>query len=180
MQKGRSQSRPFIFMPRPGSQNTSNRKARHSCGRRCHRIRSPLGPSICSTYRIPCPVAPCRACLWPCSALPSAALKTSRYPSLFTANCHQNHHIFVLSSPIAPQIDAVHINIQILTTLQRTVPPILNSDIRILVHLADSGERCIAAHGFPQYPPPNVQRRRQSIYQWRLPPRCSLGGDTTR
>ena len=57
----------------------------------------------------------------------------------------QNRHIFILSAPVAPQVDAVHIDVRILAALQRTVAPILNMDIRLLVQLADRGRRHLAA-----------------------------------
>ena len=45
---------------------------------------------------------------------------------------YQNGDIFVLSTPVAAQIDAIHVDIRIPTTLQRTVAPILNVDVGFL------------------------------------------------
>ena len=64
---------------------------------------------------------------------------------LIHCDCHQNCNIFVLSAPVAPQVDAVHIDVRILVALQRTVPPILNVDIGFLVQLTDGGRRYLAA-----------------------------------
>ena len=84
--------------------------------------------------------------------MPSAAPKTSRYPSSLTAiatrmasNRYQNGYIFELSAPVAAQVDPIHIDIRITPTLQRAVPPIFNVDIRFLVHLTDGGGRDLAA-----------------------------------
>ena len=57
---------------------------------------------------------------------------------------HQNGYIFKLSAPVAAQIDPIHIDIRISSTLQRTVSPILNMDIRFLVQLADGRWRHLA------------------------------------
>ena len=58
---------------------------------------------------------------------------------------HQNRHIFILSAPVAAQVDTVHINIRIPSTLQGAVAPILNVDVGFLVQLADGGRRDLAA-----------------------------------
>ena len=64
---------------------------------------------------------------------------------LIHRNCHQNRNIFILSTPVAPQVDAIHIDIRILASLQRAVPPILNVDIGFLIQLTDGGRRYLAA-----------------------------------
>ena len=64
---------------------------------------------------------------------------------LIYRNRYQNGHIFKRSTPVAAQIDPIHIDIRIPPALQRTVPPILNVDIRFLVQLTDGGWRHLAA-----------------------------------
>jgi len=64
---------------------------------------------------------------------------------LIHGNCHQNRHIFVLSAPVAAQVDAIHIDIGVLAALQGAVPPILDVDVGFLVQLADGGRRDLAA-----------------------------------
>ncbi len=64
---------------------------------------------------------------------------------LIDRNRHQNSHIFKLSTPVAAQVDPIHIDIRIPPTLQRTVPPIFNVDIRFLIQLTDGGWRNLAA-----------------------------------
>lgn len=64
---------------------------------------------------------------------------------LIDRDCHQNGHIFVFSAPVAAQIDPVHIDIRITTTLQRTVAPIFNVDIRLFVQFTNGGWRDLAA-----------------------------------
>ena len=49
------------------------------------------------------------------------------------------------STSIAAQVDSIHIDIRITPTLQRTVPPILNVDIRFLVQLTNGGGKDFAA-----------------------------------
>ena len=63
---------------------------------------------------------------------------------LIDRNRHQNGYIFKLSAPVAAQIDPIHIDIRIPPTLQRTVTPIFNVDIRLLVQLTDGGGRHLA------------------------------------
>ena len=58
---------------------------------------------------------------------------------LIDRNRHQYGHVFVLSSPIPAQIDAIHVDIRVLSALQRTVSPVLDVDIRLLVQFADCG-----------------------------------------
>ena len=60
-------------------------------------------------------------------------------------DCHQNRLIFILSAPVAVQIDAIHVDIRIPTALQWTVPPVLNMDIGCLVQFTDDGGRDLAA-----------------------------------
>ena len=77
---------------------------------------------------------------------------------------HQNRHIFVLSAPVAAQIDAVHIDIRIAPALQGTVPPILNVNVGFLVQLADGGGRNLAAPqrlGDVLYPAHGMETRRK-------------------
>src|SRR5699024_9250842 len=64
---------------------------------------------------------------------------------LIHRNRHQNGHIFKLSAPISAQVDPIHIDIRIASTLQRAVPPVLNVDIRFLVQLTDGGWRYFTA-----------------------------------
>ena len=52
---------------------------------------------------------------------------------LVDCNCYQNSYIFKLSTPVAAQVDPIHVDIRIPSSLQRAVPPILNVDIRFLV-----------------------------------------------
>ena len=52
---------------------------------------------------------------------------------LVDCNGYQNGYIFKLSAPVAAQVDSIHIDIRIPSSLQRAVPPILNVDIRFLV-----------------------------------------------
>ena len=40
---------------------------------------------------------------------------------------HQYGHVFVRSAPVPAQIDAVHVDIRILSALQRTVSPVLGT-----------------------------------------------------
>jgi len=63
---------------------------------------------------------------------------------LIDRNCHKNSNIFKLSSPVAAQVDPIHIDIRIASALQRTVSPIFNVDIRFLVQLTDGGGRDLA------------------------------------
>ncbi len=49
--------------------------------------------------------------------------------------------ILVLATPIAAQIDPIHIDIRIFAALQRTVSPVLYMYIGFLVQLTDSGRR---------------------------------------
>ncbi len=64
---------------------------------------------------------------------------------LIDCNGYQNGYIFKLSAPVAAQVDSIHIDIRIPSSLQRAVPPILNVDIRFLVQLTDGGWRHLAA-----------------------------------
>ena len=64
---------------------------------------------------------------------------------LIDCNCHKNGYIFKFSAPVAAQINPIHIDIRIPPTLQRTVPPIFNVDIRFLIQLTDGGGRDLAA-----------------------------------
>ena len=42
---------------------------------------------------------------------------------LIHCDCHQNRNIFILSAPVAPQVDTVYIDVWIFAALQRAVPP---------------------------------------------------------
>ena len=64
---------------------------------------------------------------------------------LIHGDCHQNSYIFVLSAPVAAQVDAVHIDIRIAPALQGAVPPVLDVNVGFLVQLADGGGRDLAA-----------------------------------
>ena len=50
-------------------------------------------------------------------------------------DCHQNGYIFILSAPVAAQIDAVHVDIRIAPALQGAVAPVLDVDVGFLVQL---------------------------------------------
>ena len=52
---------------------------------------------------------------------------------LVHCNSCQDGHIFKLSGPVAPKRDLIHTDIWIETTLQRTIPPIFNVHICLLV-----------------------------------------------
>lgn len=60
---------------------------------------------------------------------------------LIDRNCHKNGYIFKSSAPVAAQVDPIHIDIWIPPTLQRTISPVLNVDIRFLVKFTDCGGR---------------------------------------
>ena len=60
-------------------------------------------------------------------------------------DCHQNRHIFVLSAPVAAQVDAVHIDVWIAPALQGAVPPVLDVNVGFLVQLTDGGGRDLTA-----------------------------------
>ena len=64
---------------------------------------------------------------------------------LIHGNCHQNCHIFVLSAPVAAQVDTVHVDIRIAPAPQRAVAPVLDVNVGFLVQLADGGGRDLAA-----------------------------------
>ena len=64
---------------------------------------------------------------------------------LIDRDCHQNSHIFKFPTPVAAQVDPIHIDIRIMSALQRAVSPILNVDIRFLVQFTDGGGRHLAA-----------------------------------
>ena len=64
---------------------------------------------------------------------------------LIHGNCHQNRHIFVLSAPVAAQVDVVHLSLWIAPALQGAVPPVLDVDVGFLVQPADGGGRNLAA-----------------------------------
>src|SRR5699024_3743702 len=64
---------------------------------------------------------------------------------LIDRNCHKNSYIFKFAAPVTAQVDPIHIDIRISSTLQRTVPPILDVDIRFLVQLTYGGGRDFAA-----------------------------------
>ena len=63
---------------------------------------------------------------------------------LIHGDCHQNRHIFIFSAPVVVQVDAVHIDIRILSTMQGAVAPVLDVDVGFLVQLADGGGRDLA------------------------------------
>ena len=64
---------------------------------------------------------------------------------LIHCDCHKNCNIFILSAPVAPQVDTVHIDVWIFAALQRAVPPVFNVDIGFLVQLTDGSRRYLAA-----------------------------------
>ena len=64
---------------------------------------------------------------------------------LIDRNRHHNGYIFKLSSPVAAQIDPIHIDIRISSALQRAVAPILNVDICLLVQFTNGRGRYLAA-----------------------------------
>ena len=64
---------------------------------------------------------------------------------LVHGNCHQNSNIFVLSAPVAAQVDAVHVDVWIVPALQRAVAPVLDVNVGFLVQLADGSGRDLAA-----------------------------------
>lgn len=64
---------------------------------------------------------------------------------LIDGNCHQNSHVFILSAPISYEIDAVHIHLRVLASLQRMVPPGFDVNVGLLVQLTDGGCRHLAA-----------------------------------
>ena len=59
--------------------------------------------------------------------------------------CHKNGYIFKFSAPVTAQGDPIHIDIRIPPILQKTVPPIFDVDIRLLVQFTDGGGRDFAA-----------------------------------
>ena len=73
---------------------------------------------------------------------------------------HQNSYIFVLSAPVAAQVDAVHVDIRIAPALQGAVPPVLDVNVGFLVQLADGNLAAVPpAHGWTtnraaESPPP--------------------------
>ena len=64
---------------------------------------------------------------------------------LIHGNCHQNSNIFVLSAPVAAQVDAVHVDVWIAPAPQGAVPPVLDVDVGFLVQLTDGSGRNLAA-----------------------------------
>ena len=42
------------------------------------------------------------------------------------SDCYKNRHVFILSAPVAAQVDTIYVDIRISAALQGTVPPILN------------------------------------------------------
>ena len=64
---------------------------------------------------------------------PLGGTKNFTVSVLIHRNRYQNGYIFKLSAPVAAQVDPIHIDIRISFALQRTVPPILDVDIRFLV-----------------------------------------------
>ena len=58
---------------------------------------------------------------------------------------HQNSNIFVLSAPVAAQVDAVHVDVWIVAALQGAVPPVLDVNVGFLVQLTDGSGRNLAA-----------------------------------
>ena len=54
---------------------------------------------------------------------------------------NRNGYIFKLSAPVAAQVDPIHIDVWIASALQRTVAPVLDVGIRLLVQPADGGGR---------------------------------------
>ena len=64
---------------------------------------------------------------------------------LIHGDCHQNRHIFILSAPVAVQVDAVHVDVWIAPALQGAVSPVLDVNVGFLVQFADGGGRDLAA-----------------------------------
>ena len=64
---------------------------------------------------------------------------------LIYGDCHQNRHIFILSSPVAAQVDAVHVDVWTASALQGAVTPALDVNVGFLVQLADGSGRNLAA-----------------------------------
>lgn len=64
---------------------------------------------------------------------------------LINCNSDQNGYIFKLFAPVVAQIDPIHIDIWISPTLLRTVPPIIDGDIRFLIQLTNGEGRGFAA-----------------------------------
>lgn len=60
-------------------------------------------------------------------------------------NRHQNGHILKLSTQISTQVDFIHVDIRVPPALQRTVPPILDLDIRFLIQLTDGYRKHLTA-----------------------------------
>ena len=56
-------------------------------------------------------------------------------------NSHKNGYILIFTAPVPFQIDAIHIHIGILPALKRTVPPLLDMFVCLLVQCADRGGR---------------------------------------
>lgn len=64
---------------------------------------------------------------------------------LVDRNRHQNRYIFKLSAPILAQVDPIHIDIRIMSTLQGTIASFLNVDVCFLIQLTNHGRRYFAS-----------------------------------
>ena len=58
---------------------------------------------------------------------------------LIHGNRHQNSNIFILSAPVAAQVDTVHLDVWIVPALRGAVAPVLDVNVGFLVQLADGG-----------------------------------------
>jgi len=63
---------------------------------------------------------------------------------LIHSDCHQNSYIFVLSAPVAAQVDAVYVDVWIAPALQGAVPPILDVNVGFLIQFANGSGRDLA------------------------------------
>ena len=77
--------------------------------------------------------------------MPSAVPGILRYPSSLTSIATGIGYIFKLPAPVAAQVDSIHINVRILSALQRMITPILNVDICFLIQLTDGGGKDFTA-----------------------------------
>ena len=71
--------------------------------------------------------------------IPFSAPQNLTETAFIHGNCYQNGNLFVFSALVAAQIDASHADIRIPSALQRTVPPVLDVNVRFLVQLTDGG-----------------------------------------
>ena len=64
---------------------------------------------------------------------------------LVHGNRHQNRHVFILSAPVAAQVDTAHVDIRIVPSLQGAVAPVLDVNVGFLIQFADGSGRDLAA-----------------------------------